>query len=302
MATSVTLSARDLSLLRLLSWTPATTALLLRASISFDGGSFGDERRLRERVQTLRHAGFIRAWPVGHSGGGVQNIYKMTASGFERLYGPDTPLPPRTFFTEISPSLFAHTMQLAEVVVAIVRACHQGRITIVRFFRENELTFAVGESQVQPDCFVRFRFGGKPFNVAFEVDQSQESVDSFATNSIRQKIEIYDAYQAAVLSQWMASGKSWECPRFRVAFLPRSMERGYNILGLAARLITSPKRHLIYAATQDSFLGDAQPLRSPIFLDHCGEWQSLIDLHPTASYRKAPVRLGRPFDPSRSLW
>lgn len=45
MSTPVSLSPRDRSLLQLLSWTPATTALLHRASMTFDGGAFINERR-----------------------------------------------------------------------------------------------------------------------------------------------------------------------------------------------------------------------------------------------------------------
>jgi len=32
-------------------------------------------------------------------------------------------------------------------------------------------------------------------------------------------------------------------------------------------------------------------MRSPIFLDHRGHWQALVDDHPTAVFRKSPVRL-----------
>ena len=302
MANSVTLSARDLSLLKLLSWTPATTALLFRAGVAFDGGSFVDERRLRERLQTIYHAGFIRSWTSAHAGGGLQNLYKLTPAGFERLYGPDIEKPPRAFFAEISPSLFEHTMRLADVIIGTVLACHAGHVTIIRLFRENELTFTAGNAEVQPDCFVRLLCSGKAFNVAFEVDQSQESVDSPARNSIRQKLETYDAYQASLLSQWYAAGKSYERPRFRLAFLTRSVERAYHILALAGRIADDRQRRFVYAATQDSFLGDPNPIRSPIFLDHLGEWQSLVELHPTARYRKTPIRLGRPLDASPVVW
>jgi hypothetical protein len=190
MANTVSLSARDLSLLNLLSWTPATTSLLFRAGITFEGDPFPDERRLRERLQALHQAGFVRLWSTAHAGGGLQNYYKLTPSGFERLYGPEAPKPPRTFFVEISPTFFQHTMKLAEIFVETLRSCHVGRVKLVRVFRENELTFTVGSDQVQPDCFFRFEFGGKPFNVAFEIDQETESLDSNAVNSIRTKLRI----------------------------------------------------------------------------------------------------------------
>lgn len=291
MANTVTLSARDRSLLRLLSWTPATTALLLRASVAFDDGPFLDERRLRERLQALSKSGFIRSWASAHAGGGLQNYYKLTPAGFLVMHGPDAPFPPRSFFLEISPALFEHTLRLADVIVESMRACHSGRIAIEHFYRENELTFTSGSEHVQPDSFVRFVHGTRAFNVAFEIDQSTESLDSNAVNSIRTKLRIYESYQDTLLDSWLASGKAWERPRFRVAFLTRTIERAYHILALAKRIATNQSRRFVYAATQDSYLGDADPVRTPLFLDHHGRWQALVDLHPTAAFQRAPVRI-----------
>ena len=53
MTNTVILSARDQSLLRLLAHTPATTTLILKASETFAGETFHDDRRVRERLQTL---------------------------------------------------------------------------------------------------------------------------------------------------------------------------------------------------------------------------------------------------------
>jgi hypothetical protein len=291
MANTLSLSARDLSILRLLGWTPATTASLFRASIAFEGGPFVDERRLRERMQSLGAAGFVRSWGAAHSGGGLQNYYKLTPTGFQRLYGPDAAEPSRAFFSEISPSLFEHTMRLSEIVVEIVRACSVTHVTIERFFRENELTFTAGTDEVHPDCFVRLKQSGRFFNVAFEIDMSQESLDSHATNSIRQKLQTYDAYQDVLLAEWRAHGKTWECPRFRVVFLTRSVERAYHILTLAGHIAKNRNRRLVYAATQETFLSDQNPILSPIFLDHFGNWQALVDLHSTSKQLRDPVRL-----------
>ena len=292
----MSLSARDVSLLRLLGWTPATTGLILRASPSFEGEPFTDERRIRERLQSLGAAGFVRSWSSAQAGGGLRNYYKLTPSGFQRLYGDEAPQPTRAFFTEVSPSLFAHTFRLAEVIVEVARACHAKRVTIERFIRENELALRVGADQVQPDCFFRLKSGGRPFSLAFEVDNSTESLDSHAVNSVRTKLRIYHAYQESVLSRWLAAGKTWERPRLRVVFLTRSVERAYHILSLAAALTRNRPRRLVYAATHESFVTEPQPLHAPIFLDHGGAWQSLIDLHPTASYSKAPVRLAPAMD------
>ena len=293
MSNRVSLSPRDLSLLRLLSWTPATTALLLQASDTFDGGPFADERRLRERLQVLSEAGFVRSWCTAHAGGGLQNYYKLTPLGFEILCGSETPQPSRAFFSEVSPSLFEHTFRLAEVIVETVRACHARRVAIERFIRENELTLPVGDYLVQPDCFFRLVTGGRAFNLAFEIDGSTESVDSYAVTSIRNKLSVYHAYQEMVLTEWLAGGKTWERPRFRVVFFTRSVERAYHILSLAAETTQNDTRRLVYATTHESYVTEADPLHTPILLDHLGHWQSLVDLHPTAAYVKTPVRLAR---------
>jgi len=291
MSNRVSLSPRDLSLLTLLGRTPATTALLLRAGDTFDGGRFGDERRLRERLQALGNAGFVRSWATAHAGGGLQNYYKLTPLGFEMACGTETTQPPRAFFAEVSPSLFAHTFRLAEAVVETVRTCHLDRVTIERFTRENELTLRVGDDQVQPDFFLRLRASGRPFNLAFEIDGSTESIESHAMNSIRRKLAMYHADQDRILGQWLAASKKWERPRFRVVFLTPSVARAYHILTHAAETTSARGRRLVYAAPHDSYVTDAHPLCSPVFLDHCGQWQALVDLHPTARYLKSPVRL-----------
>lgn len=301
MYTAVSLSPRDRSLLTVLSWTPATTSLLLRASPTFDGERFQNERRLRERLQRLGEAGLVRFWSTAHAGGGLQNYYKLTPAGFQSLHGADAAPPSRAFFAEISPSLFEHTLTLAECIVQTLVVCRSRQIAITRFFRESELSFAAGEKQVQPDCFFQFTADGREFNVAFEIDLSTESVDSPSYRSIRQKLEIYDAYQAQLLDAWLQNGKAWDRPRFRVAFLTRTTERAYNILALAATIAANPSRRLVYAATQTSYLADPSNIGSPIFLDHAGAWQALVDLHPTSAFTRAPVRLPRAIEMSPPL-
>jgi hypothetical protein len=283
-------------MLRLLSWTPATTALLLRPSSTYDGGGFTDERRLRERLQALCEAGYVRSWCTAHAGGGLQNYYKLTPLGFDRVCGSDAQQPPRAFFSEVSPSLFEHTFRLAEAIVETVRACHLRRVTIERFVRENELAFIAGNAQVQPDCFFRLTTCGKFFNIAFEIDNSTESIDSYAASGIRHKLAVYGAYQELILSQWLTGGRAWERPRFRVVFLTQTVERAYHILSFAAETTQDSSRRLVYATTNESYVTESDRLHAPIFLDHFGDWNSLVDLHPTASYLRTPVRLVRPVE------
>lgn len=302
MTTAVQISPRDSSLLKLLSWTPATTTLLLQVSRTFDGGPYIDERRLRERLQVLEHAGYTRHWSTASIGGGLQNYYKLTTAGYQILHGPDVELPPRSFFAELAPSNLRHTLQLAEAIVATVCAAHFRRITIEKFYRENELRFEVGDAQVQPDCFFRFATSGLAFNVAFELDLSTETVDSPSDRSLRSRIELYDAYQEQLLQGWLAGGRTWERPRFRVVFLTVSVLRAYHILAVMASSTRHPDRRLIYAATQDSYLGNPQPLTDPFLLDHRGTWQALVDLHPTAPSKKGPVRLPQSIGSAAMVW
>jgi hypothetical protein len=291
MSTRVSVSARDMAVLRLLSWTPAPTALLLRASSTFEGGPFADERRLRERLQALSQAGIIRAWATARSGGGLQNYYRLTPAGFGLVHGPDAPRPGHAFFAEVSPSLFAHTFRLAEAIVETLRACHVRQVVVERFIRENELAFQAGDACVQPDCFFRLTTGGRAFHLAFEIDNSTASVDSPAANSVRQKLAVYHRYQDRVLSAWLAGGKKWERPRFRVVFFTRSVERAHHILSFAEASTSNKTRRLVYAATHAEFVSSPDSLFEPLFLDHFGHWQALIDLHPTAPFRKEPIRL-----------
>jgi hypothetical protein len=74
-------------------------------------------------------------------------------------------------------------------------------------------------------------------------------------------------------------------------FLTRTIERAYHIRSLAKETNPTPQRRLVDAAALASYVTDADPLFAPLFLDHHGGWQSLIDLHPTAGHRREPVRL-----------
>ena len=82
MANRLILSARDEALLRLLDHTPATTTLILKESESFPGEPFHDERRVRERLQSLGEARFVRAFPATQGVGGPINWYKLATKEY----------------------------------------------------------------------------------------------------------------------------------------------------------------------------------------------------------------------------
>lgn len=297
MTNAVILSARDQSLLRLLAHTPATTTLILKASETFTGEPFHDDRRVRERLQTLAAAGLIRTFPATQGVGGPVNWYKLTAEGFRTVQGAEAPLPHRSRFEAIPPSRFQHTQILAEVIVHSLVAAHRDRCRIPFYHGDGEARIEVAAHTFYPDCFFQFALGGKQFNCYFEIDQSNESLDSQAEQSIRTKLLNYEAYQDGLVVWWKGQGERGARPFFRVVFLTRSQERANHILWLARSCARNADRHLIYAATQDAYLAESRALQLPLFLDHHGRWQSLVNLHPTSRFERTPVRLHRPASP-----
>jgi hypothetical protein len=290
-AAVILLSPRDRDLLLLLDRTPATTPLIVKASTTFTGGSYGNERRARERLQQLSHAGLVRSWKVGQPSGAVTNCYKLTPSGFATLRGEETAPPPRAYFSEIPLSRVEHTLTLAEIIVHTLVSAHRQSVEVAKFHRENELTLAVGQYVQQPDCHFQLSTGGKAFNLLFEIDRSTESVDSFAEQSIRQKLLGYEAYQDMVMQQWRDGGGQGIRPAFRVVFLTVSVQRAYHILSVARELARNPHRRLCYAATYATFLADEKAVCEPLFLDHFGGWQALVNVHPSSTFLREPVRL-----------
>lgn len=302
MTNRLILSARDEALLRLLDRTPATTMLLLKASETFAGEPFRDERRVRERLQTLADHHFLRTFPASEGVGGPVNWYKLTAEGYRALHGPDAELPHRSRFEAIAPSRFQHTQALAEIIVQTFVAAHRNRTDIPFCCGDGEAVLEVGVQKYRPDCFFQFSQSSRRFNVYFEIDQSTESLDSHAEQSIRTKLTHYEACQDLFWHWWKDQDERGARPYFRAVFLTRSQDRANHILWLARESARNADRHLVYAATQAAFLAEPRALHAPLFLDHHGRWQALVNLHPTANYVRTPVRLTRPVTTLASVW
>ena len=132
---------------------------------------------------------------------------------------------------------------------------------------------------------------GRTFNTLFELDRSTESLESAAINSIRRKLLAYEAYQDYAWALWKQGGERGTRPYFRVAFLTKTVERAHHILSLARDCAANKDRRLCYAATLDSYLGEPRAVQSPIFLDHHGHWQALVNIHPSSQFYRQPVRL-----------
>jgi len=294
MSNAVVLSERDLSLLRLLEMTPATAAQIRKTSITFPGEPFRDERRVRERLQALAAAELVRAWPAAISGGGLMHYYRLTAAGFRSIHPECTDAPPRTLISEIAPSRFQHALATAEVIVHTIVACHESRVRILRFHGDGRLTLSAGSYVQQPDCHFQFEQSERIFNVLFEVDNATEPVDSTRTSSIKSKLLGYEAYQDWVWDNWRRGSRQGQRPFFRVVFLTRSVERAIHILWCAKHCARNPARRLCYASTQDVYLAEHRAVSTAFLNDHHGGWQSLVNVHPSSTVLRSPIRLTAP--------
>ena len=287
------LTARDRSLLEVLSWTPVTAAQALAVSVTF-AEPFAEERRVRERLQELVAAGLVRVATL-HACIGSPNVYRLSPDGHRLLHGPDVPLPPRAVFEATPNARGPHTHALAAAIVHCRIAAWQRRITIARFFRENALAIVVGDRRVQPDAMFQFQFAGVERAVLFEIDLGSETVDSVSYKSIRDKIITYEAYADVVIAQWRRTGRVGPRPHFRVVFLTPTATRAYHILTLARDLAGNRDRHLVLAGVQDEFLASTDALREPLLIDHDGRFTALVDAHPTSRSLRTPVRLAASF-------
>src|SRR4051812_37250946 len=110
MAHIVNLSKRDLAVLCFLEMTPGSAAQVRKASVTFRGEPFRDERRVRERLQTLAAAGLIRSFPAAIGGGGTMQYYRLSPEGFRALYPDSDQIPARTLVSEVAPSRFQHAL------------------------------------------------------------------------------------------------------------------------------------------------------------------------------------------------
>ena len=297
MSQGVILSDRDLALLRLLEATPLTAVQIRKVSQTFSGEPFRDERRVRERMQALASAGFVRSWFAAIMGGGSMAYYRLTVEGHRAAFPESIESPPRASLSEIAPSRVRHSMITADVIVHSLVAAHDRGVMVARILGDGRLTLQVGEYRQQPDFHLQLAFAGASFNLVFEIDNATEPLDSRREHSIRTKILGYETYQGWVLRLWKESGWNGPRPGFRVVFLTTGTERANHILWLARELARNPDRRLVYATTQDNYLGTPDALTAPILNDHHGNWQSLVNPQPTSIPLRTPIRLTRPVAP-----
>ena len=301
MPPSVNISSRDVALLRFLDLTPATAAQIRRASVTFAGKPFRDERRARERLQALGDAGLMKSWPAAISGGGLMSYFRLTLEGYRTAHPEAVDAPPRTSLNEIAPSRLRHAMGTADAIVHTLVACHERGVKVLRSVGDGRLTLQVGEHRQQPDFHVQLSFAGHVCNVVFEIDNGTEPLDSLREHSIRTKISGYETYQDWVMQLWKESGENGPRPGFRVVFLTTGMERVNHILWLAKELAKNPGRRLVYATTQDAYLCEPHAVTQPILNDHHGCWQAIVNTQPSSQFLRETVRLTPPVAPPRRL-
>ena len=130
MPQGVALSPRDLAMLRLLDLTPATAVQIRKASVTFGDDPFKDERRVRERLQSLGDAGLVRSFPAAISGGGAMSYYRLTSEGHRSAYPEAIDGQSRTSLNEIAPSRLRHAMVTADAIVHTLVACHERGVRV----------------------------------------------------------------------------------------------------------------------------------------------------------------------------
>jgi hypothetical protein len=185
-------------------------------------------------------------------------------------------------------------MATAALVIHMLITCQDVNVRIAKYHGDGQLTLAAGEYRQQPDAHFQLEHGGRTFNTLFEIDNATEPIDSSREQSIRTKLLGYEAYQDWVLALWKEQRQTGPPPRFRVVFLTKTATRVKHMLWLANELANNKQRRLVLAATQDEFLQEPRAVTEPILLDHQGQWQSVLDLHPGSRYLREPVRLSPP--------
>ncbi len=235
-------------------------------------------------IPLQRPATFIAAAIVG----------EVAATPLRHRFPEHAESQPRTSLNEIAPSRLRHAIITAEVITHTLVACHESGVQVLKTTGDGRLTLSIGEHRQQPDFHAQLAFAERLFNLVFEIDNATEPLDSQREQSIRTKILGYETYQDWVLHSWRESGGLGPRPSFRVVFLTTGSQRANHILWLAHDLARNPDRRLVYASTQDAYFGDPQAVSQPLFNDHHGHWQALVDPQPTSRFHREPVRLTRP--------
>lgn len=260
------LTPRDLEVLTALDHSPLTAQQLLTVSRTF-ARPFTDERRVRERLQTLAGCGRVRRWPYATAGRGAPHYYTLSRLGFSLLHG-DSALPPtRRAFSPVGLARQHHTFSLADFLVHTLVGAHQAGVAVTDVSRENTLRLEVGEESLFPDCAFRLLPpGGGVFSFYVELDNSSERVRSDKDeDSWERKIRLYNTLA------------DQSPQRFRVLVVTtRSARRLNHILTASLALAPNKHRRLFYGVHLPDYLRCVDALTAECFLDPRGGRVALV--------------------------
>lgn len=260
---------RDMDILTALDRVPLTAQQMLSLSETFSQ-PFESDRNVRERLQALCDAGWIRfdlyALP---STGASPKYYFLTRTGYGILHGPGALPPTKRHFSPLSISRQHHTKALADFLVHVLRSSHRAGVRVAEFYRENTLKLTIGDDTLYPDSSFQLIVDEQPLNFVVEIDNHTETIRSPKdTDTWERKLRLYDRLQDSIEN------------RFRVlAITTRSTERLRHILMTAAGVLKNPQRSLVYGIDLPSFIREEQPLYRNVFRDHFGRATALITSH-----------------------
>lgn len=274
---------RDIDILTALDRVPLTAQQMLALSETFCL-PFGSERTVRERLQALAEAGWIRsALYALPSSGASPKYYFLTRQGYGILNGPGALPPTKRHFSPLSVSRQLHSKALADFLVHVLVASHRAGVRFTEFYRENTLKLTIGDDCLFPDASFQLIVNDQPLNFLVEIDNHTETIRSPKdTDSWERKLRLYDRLQDSIKN------------RFRVlAVTTRSSDRLRHILMTAAGVLRNPQRCLVYGVDLPTFVREDEPLHRGVFRDHFGRATALIASHFSvrALHRASPPAL-----------
>ena len=280
------LTPRDTEILAALDYCPLTVRQLLKVSQTFQEHPFKSTRSVQDRLQKLRHAGWVRRWTYATaSRSGAPDYFKLTLLGYRLIHGASASPPAKRYFNEVGIAHQHHTLSLAEFIVHTIVATRCQGIEMKNFRHENSLRLQVGQENLFPDCAFELHTPDRQrFNFLVELDNGTERVRSEKdTDSWQRKVRLYEQFQDQTQPH-----------RFRVLVVTtRSRDRINHILSVATEHARNPRRSLLYAIHMDDYLLQANPIGSPCFRDHRGQSVALISSARTTD-RQLPSRASIP--------
>jgi len=270
-------TARDQQIHEALALTPLDTQQLLKLSETF-AQPFTSARKLRERMQEHLRAGWIHTFTYATATPGQLNYYKLSAEGYRLLHGPGAVLPRRAAFNDVSLALQRHTRHLADVIVKTNVHAQQLGLRILDQRGENQLSLSFGEQTQRPDYSFRLQTRDAVYTYYDEIDEGTEPIASTKQReSLEAKIRFHEEYQNATGERY----------RVRVFFAKASI-RMVQFLNLARKHATR-QRSIFYAVLLEDYLNHANPLTSPMFVDHFHRLQPLVPATAASEQQRLPT-------------